>query len=153
QELGRADQRRGEPEPLAHALAEPADPPLRGIRQTDALEETVQRRALGAELLQAGHARQECARGPRPGQGQTLGEAADARPRPGVLRPAAEQLHAPRVGMGDAEEALDEGGLPGPVGTDEAEGLAAWNLEIDPVERDGLRAAEPGAEALVEGGD
>ena len=76
QEVRRADQRRGQPEPLAHPLAEAADSPLGRLAEAHPVEQRVQARGGPGEPLQPGHAGQEGARGPRAGQCEPLREVA-----------------------------------------------------------------------------
>ena len=54
QEIRRADQRCGEPEALAHALAEPADSPLRRLGEADPPEQRVQPRGDHGRAPSAG---------------------------------------------------------------------------------------------------
>ena len=56
---------------------------------------------------------------------EQLGQVADAGPGRGVGGRAAEQQHLPGVGVDEAEQHLDDGGLAGAVGPEQADDLAA----------------------------
>ena len=72
-----------------------------------------------------------------------LDDRADARERRGAVagQVVAEQAHAARGRLGEAEQQPDQRRLAGAVGAEEAEGDAARHLEVDAVERRAI--AEP----------
>ena len=80
-------------------------------------------------------------------EARLLDDRADARERRGAAarQVVAEQAHAARGRLGQAEQQPDQRGLAGAVGAEEAEGDAARHLEVDAVER--RPRAEPLAEA------
>ena len=124
-ELRPGDQRDGEPEPLLHALGEPADPVARAVGEADEGQALA---LLGGRDVDAGEPDvqvQHLGGGQPRLVAEQLGQVPDGAAGPRIGRPPAEQQHLAGVGPDEAQQHLDDAGLPGAVGAEQAEHLAA----------------------------
>ena len=142
QQLRLAQQRRGDAEPLPHAVRVPADAILGAVAQLDHLEHLLDARARVAaveigeqpQVLPAREVRVE----PRP-----LDEAGDAveRSRADVERVAAEEASVSLGRPDQSEQHAQRRRLPRAVRPEVAEDVAALDRQVDVVDRDDLAVA------------
>ena len=139
---GCAQQRRGDPEPLAHAVRVAADAVLRAVAQLDELEHLVDPGAR-ARLVVVGEQLQVAPAGEVRVEARAFDEAGDAVERLRAVdeRVAAEQ---PRRALGRADQAEQHPQrrrLAGAVRAEVAEHVAALDRQVDVVDRDDLAVA------------
>jgi hypothetical protein len=134
QHLGVVDQRAGDREPLGLAAGQVLDPAVGLVDQPDPLQplvgggdRDVVERGEGADLLARGEPLEE-----RRG----LQLHADPREKPGVARPDLLAEHAGRAGVGPAQplDGLQQRGLAGAVGAEDADELALGHLQAHSVD-------------------
>ncbi len=136
-------QRGGEAQPLRHPLGEFLDPHVGPLRQAHAVEQLRDSRfqGCGVHSRHAPEDRQRLAGGQISRKPVALGQVADAAPALRIRRGDSAQPGLARSRVGQAEQDLDGCGLAGPVGPEQAEDLAARDLQVQA--RQGLDPAAP----------
>ena len=140
------DQRAEQLDLLGHALRERADLPLDCVAEPVRLEQLAPALAPFGERqpAQRAHERDRLVGLHRGVEAAFLGEVAD-RAGDGLRVGVAEHASLARVGLDDADQHPERGGLAGAVGAEDAVDRALGHREVDPVDRE--RAVEPLDEA------
>ena len=143
-EVGRAEQRDAEAEPLLHPLGEPARPRRPPDRPGRRRSRAWRRRRRPIRRRQAGQlgVEQEHLTGAQPWLvAEELRQVADPAAGRAVAERGAEDPTRAARRTRQAEQQLDRRGLPGAVRPQQADELARTDLEVDPVERHGRAVA------------
>ena len=149
----RAQQRRGDPEPLAHAVRVAARLVARAAGEVDRVERGVDPAARVA-AVERGHHLEVLAAAQVRVEARRLDEAGDAveRARALGLRVAPEQPHAAGVGADEPEQHPQRRRLAGAVGAEVAVDVAGPDRQVDAVDRDDVAVALDEARAPRSGG-
>jgi hypothetical protein len=137
QELG------GDADPLALAAAERADPHRGAVEEVEGRQGLLHGAVDGVGLVvrqaEAGGVAQRRLDGQVPVDDVVLGHVADQRPEAPAVLGDVEPVVAdgPVRGRVDTGQGVEEGGLPGPTGTDDADDFAGFDRQRDVVEDPG----------------
>src|SRR5258706_13669322 len=132
----------GEAELLRHAFGEAPHRPLeRGALELELVEQARGARRVVALAGEAEHRAQELLAAQVVRRHEALGQVGENEAARRIARGRAEDFEAAGVAAAEIEEAMDERGLAGAVGADQAERLAGRDLEIDAAQRVELSVA------------